>query len=62
MFYVNFEKPLTELGAQRPGCLGNARVRIVDAAKCREIISRIYSQAESAIFTEYLDIPENLYK
>ena len=61
-FYVNFEKPLLELGAQTWGTLGNATVRIVDAAKCREIISRIYSRAESDIFTEYRNIPENLYR
>ncbi len=60
-FYVNFEKPLTVLGAQRMGILGNAQVRIVDAAKCREIISRIYSRADSDIFTEYREIPESLY-
>lgn len=62
LFYVNFEKPLTELGAQTFGQLGNAQVRIVDAKKCQEIISRIYSRAESDIFTEYREIPENLYK
>ena len=60
-FYVNFEKPLTLLGTQTMGTLGNAQVRIVDAAKCREIISRIYSRAESDIFTELREIPEELY-
>lgn len=62
LFYVNFEKPLVALGAQSFGQLGNAHVRIVDAPKCREIVSRIYSRAESDIFTEYREIPENLYK
>ena len=61
-FYVNFEKPLTELGAQKVGTLGNAQVRIVDAAKCREIVSRIYERADSDIFTEYREIPESLYR
>ena len=61
-FYVNFEKPLTELGAQKIGKLGNAAVRIVDAKQCRDIVSRIYAQAESDIFTEYRDFPEHLYK
>ena len=61
-FYVNFEKPLVELGAQRFGTLGNASVRIVDAAKCREIISRVYFRAQSDLFTEFREIPESLYK
>lgn len=62
LFYVNFEKPLTELGAQNFGTLGNAQVRIVDAKKCRQIVSRIYARAESDIFTEYRELPESLYK
>ena len=61
-FYVNFEKPLTELGAQTMGRLGNAAVRIVDAKKCREIILRIYSRAAEDIFTSFREIPEALYR
>ena len=61
-FYVNFEKPLVELGAQSMGQLGNAQVRIVDAKKCRDIVSRIYTRAKSDIFTEHCEIPEKLYK
>ena len=62
LFYVNFEKPLVELGAQTFGQLGGAQVRVVDAMKCRETVSRIYERAESDIFTEYREIPESLYK
>lgn len=62
LFYVNFEKPLVESGAQAFGQLGSAQVRIVDAMKCRKIVSRIYERAESDIFTEYREIPESLYK
>jgi len=61
-FYVNFEKPLIELGAQTMGRLGNADVRIVDAKKCRDIIMTIYSRAKEDIFTEFRDIPEELYR
>ena len=61
-FYVNFEKPFTELGAQKLGKLGNATVRILDACKCREIVSRIYARAESDIFTEYQEFSASLYK
>lgn len=61
-FYVNFEKPLSELGAQTTGKLGNAEVRVVDAKKAREIIARMYSRADEAFFTEFRTIPEALYK
>ena len=61
-FYVNFEKPLIELGAQTMGKLGNADVRIVDSKLCRDIILRIYQRAEEDIFTTYRDIPPELYR
>lgn len=61
-YYVNFEKPLTELGAQTAGTLGNAEVRVVDAAKCREIITRIYSREHESFFTQFIEIPEALYR
>ena len=61
-FYVNFEKPLLELGAQTFGQLGNAEVRVVDAAKAQQIILRIYSRAKSDIFTEIHELPEELYR
>jgi len=60
-FYVNFEKPLIALGAQQMGKLGNADVRIVDAKRCREIVSGIYRHADEAYFTEFRDIPEEMY-
>lgn len=61
-FYVNFEKPLAELGAQTLGVLGNATVRIVDAKRCREIILRIYERAEEDYFTDFCELPEELYR
>lgn len=61
-FYVNFEKPLVELDAQTSGCLGNAEVRVVDAQKAREIIARMYSRADEAFFTQFREIPEELYR
>lgn len=59
--FVNFDKPLTQMGAQRLGRFGNAEVRVVEAQKCREIILRIYSKAEDDLCLEYRDIPEELY-
>lgn len=60
-YYVNFEKPLTELGAQTLGKFGNATVRIIDAYKCREIILKIYSRCSSDYCLEYREIPEEFY-
>ena len=60
--FVNFEKPLIALGAQKSGRLGNAEVRIVDAKKCRDIILKIYSRTDKDLCIEYMDIPEELYR
>ncbi len=59
--FVNFEKPLTMLGAQTTGKLGNALVRIVDAALCKEIILRIYSRADRDLCIERCEIPTEFY-
>ncbi len=59
--FVNFEKPLTELGAQSMGKLGNAFVRIVDAALCKEIILRIYSRADRDLCIEMCEISAEFY-
>ena len=60
--FVNFEKPLTELGAQKIGRLGNADVRIVDAKMCKDILLKIYSRTNQDLCIEFMDIPEELYK
>lgn len=60
--FVNFEKPLVELGAETFGKLGNAEVRIIDAAKCQEIICRIWERADRDLCVEYMDIPEEWYR
>lgn len=61
-YYVNFEKPLVELGAQKFGTLGNAEVGIVDAKMTRDIISGIYSHADESFFTQFTEIPEEWYR
>lgn len=61
-FYVNFEKPFTELGAQTLGKLGNATVRVVDARRAQEIVLRIYSRATEDLFTDFHELPEAWYK
>lgn len=61
-FYDNFEKPLVQMGVQTFGKFGNAVVRKMDAMAARNLILKIYSRAESDIFTTHIDIPESYYK
>lgn len=60
--FVNFEKPLVELGAQKFATLGNATVRIIDTKMCRDIILQIYSRSDRDLCIEYMEIPEAFYK
>jgi aminoglycoside 3-N-acetyltransferase len=60
--FPNFEKALVEMGAQTFGRFGNAEVRIVDAAKCREILLRIFQHAVRDLCIEKMEIPEEWYK
>ena len=59
--FVNFEKPLVELGALQYGKLGNAVVRIVDAKKCRDIILRIYSRTTEDLCIRMMELSQELY-
>lgn len=60
--FVNFEKPLLELGAQKFGKLGNAQVRIVEASRCKEILLKIFSRTTQDLCITYMDLPEELYR
>ena len=61
-FFTIFDKPLLETGAQRMGRLGNAEVRIVDAARCQEVLLRIYSKtSDFDSLLQYIDIPSSMY-
>lgn len=60
--YVNFEKPLRELGTMKFGKLGNADVRIVDARLCKQIIMKICSRATEDLCVDFMDLPEALYR
>ena len=60
-YYSNFEEALTAQGAQRFGRLGEAEVRVVDAAACRDVILRIYSRADHDICIGPERIPEAWY-
>ena len=61
-FFVNFEKPMVELGAQTFGKLGNAQVRIVDAQKCQDVVLRCSARADRDLCVELLDIPAEWYR
>jgi len=60
--FVNFEKALVDCGAMEFGKLGNATVRIVDAAKCRDVILRIYSRTDEDLCIRFMEIPEEYWK
>ncbi|MBQ3016246.1 MAG: AAC(3) family N-acetyltransferase [Clostridia bacterium] len=60
--FGNFERPLRELGALTYGKLCDADVMLVDAAKCRDIILKIYSRADENPCREPGDIPEHLWR
>ena len=60
--YTNFEKPLLYHGAMKFGVLGNAQVRIVDAAKCKQVLLDLFSKADRDLCIEKMEIPEDFYK
>ena len=62
LFYGNFEKPMVEMGVQTSGTLGNAQVRVIDAADCRELLLKIYTRAKEDIFVQHMEFPEELYR
>lgn len=59
--FGNFERPLTERGAITTGRLGNAVVRVVDAAKCRDILLDIYSRTNEHLCLTQQELPEALW-
>ena len=60
-YFTNFDRPLTETGCQYFGKIGDASVRVVDAGKCRQLILKIFTGAESDIFLEHRELPEWLW-
>ena len=62
MNYPNYEKALVDTGAQTFGVLGNATVRIVDAAACRETVKRILRNADRDVAVAPMKIPEEWYQ
>ena len=60
--FPNFEKALIARGAQTFGKFGNAQVRIVDAAKCKEVLLQIFQHADRDLCIEKMEIPEEWYR
>ena len=60
--FGNFERPLHELGALTYDKLCDADVMLIDAAKCRDIILKIYSRTNENPCREPGEIPEHLWR
>lgn len=57
-FFGNFEEGLIATGAQTAGRLGDATVRVVDAAACCELVKRVYSRADCDPCAGQMTLPE----
>ena len=60
--FNNFEKAFLALGVQYNGKLGDALVRVVDAAKCRDVLLGMYEKNHENFCLEKRDVPEWLWK
>lgn len=60
--FVNFDRAFTELGVWKEGRLGNAKVMVVDSAKCRDTVLKIYSRATEDLCIEFMDLDPSLWK
>lgn len=61
-YYVNFEEPFLRMGIQTSGKLGNAEVKIIDAAAARDLVLRAYARGSNDMFLRYHPLPEELYR
>ena len=60
--FNNFEKAFIYHGAQTNGRIGSAYTRVVDAAKCKQVLLRIYSRTTNNLCLAPGDIPEKYWK
>ena len=60
--FNNFEKAFLALGVQQNGTLGDACVRVIDAAKCRDVLLRMYEKTHENFCMEKGDIPKWLWE
>lgn len=59
--FINFERPLTLMGAQTLGRLGCATVRVVDAARAAAVLQRLWAAADYDLCAQRREIPESYY-
>lgn len=55
-FFPNYKKPLEELGAVVYGTLGNAQVYHCDAVACKEVIEKLWAQADQDLCVKTMDL------
>ena len=60
--FNNFEKAFIYHGAQTDGKIGDAYTRVADAAKCRDVLLKIYSRTNENLCLVKQDIPEKYWK
>ena len=60
--FNRFEKAFIYNGAQKDGKIGDAYVRVVEAAKCRDVLLKIYSRSTENYCYLDQEIPEELWK
>lgn len=60
--FNRFEKAFIYNGVQTDGRIGDAYVRVVDAAKCRDVLLKIYSRSTENYCYLDQEIPEELWK
>lgn len=61
-YYVNFEEPFLRMGIQTSGELGNAEVKLIDAAAARDLVLRAYARGTDETFLRYHRLPEELFR
>lgn len=62
MYFNNFDRAMTETGAQQFGQIGDAEVRVVDAAKCAEIVTKVYLRADVDPCASDMTYPESWWR
>ena len=60
--FNRFEKAFIYHGVQKDGQVGDAYVRVVDAARCRDVLLNIYSRSTENYCYLNQEIPEELWK
>ena len=60
--FGNFEEAFSALGVMTYGRLGDAEVRVVDAARCRDALLAIYARTDEHLCNEPAPIPRALWE